>query len=124
MVLKPSQLDDHGFIKDAFDWSEQLATEIADMIGVGPLGENHLRMLSCYRRHYFWSQSVPPANIICQDLGMSETCIDDLFGGALNAWRIAGLPYPGEGARLYTDDQQAFSASVGDDQALVGSSEG
>lgn len=31
----------------------------------------------------------------------AEHCVKQLFGGPLEAWRIAGLPDPGEEARAY-----------------------
>lgn len=112
MTHASDRLDDNGFLNDPFDWNEQIAAEIAARIGVGPLGERHKRMLSAYRRHYFWGRSVPPAKIICHELDFSEDCIDDLFGGPLNTWRIAGLPDPGEEARVYLDNQQAFGSAA------------
>jgi dissimilatory sulfite reductase related protein len=38
---------------------------------------------------------------VCRETALSKSEIYDLFGGCLRAWRIAGLPNPGEEARTY-----------------------
>lgn len=98
---------DNGFLTDPYAWNEGVAAEIAAEIGIGPLGEQQMQMLILCRRHFFATGSVPPAQIICRELDLGEDCLDQMFGGPLNAWRIAGLPDPGEEARTYLDNQQA-----------------
>jgi hypothetical protein len=38
---------------------------------------------------------------VCRELDLTEDCVHRLFGGPVEAWKIAGLPDPGEEARAY-----------------------
>jgi tRNA 2-thiouridine synthesizing protein E len=38
---------------------------------------------------------------VCHDAGIERQQVNDLFGYCLIAWRIAGLPNPGEEGKAY-----------------------
>jgi len=38
---------------------------------------------------------------VCRDAGVERERVNEMFGYCLNAWRIAGLPNPGEEAKSY-----------------------
>ena len=73
--------------------------------GIDDVGESHRRVWTAYREHYGRLASIPPTNVLCHELDLDDDCIDRLFKGPLNAWQSAGLPDPGEEARVYLDNQ-------------------
>ena len=105
MSIEAHERDAYGFLKDPDSWSEDRARELAAELGVDPLGERHLAVLRAFREHYRNHRAIPPASHLCRELGLDEDCIDELFDGPLNAWQAAGLPHPGEEARIYLDNQ-------------------
>jgi len=41
---------------------------------------------------------------VCRRHDKATNWVHDLFGTCLNAWRVAGLPNPGEEAKSYLSD--------------------
>jgi dissimilatory sulfite reductase related protein len=96
------QFDQDGFLVSGEHWSEQLARELAVSSGIPALTDDHWRVLYYLRENYYDSCSLPPERIVCHALGLPEHCEQKLFGNDLKrAWRIAGLPNPGEEAKAY-----------------------
>jgi TusE/DsrC/DsvC family sulfur relay protein len=93
--------DEDGYLLNAEVWNERLAAQIAEEEGVGPLTENHWRVLSHIRDKFFRIGALPNMRQVCRETGLPKSEVHDLFGGCLSAWRIAGLPNPGEEARTY-----------------------
>jgi tRNA 2-thiouridine synthesizing protein E len=107
MTTDAPPLDEHGFLIDPDAWNPEVAGSLARMHGVAPLGETHFAIIDALRRHYRRFRAIPPAAHVCLELDLGESCIDELFHGPLNAWQVAGLPNPGEEARVYLDNQTA-----------------
>lgn len=105
MLPEPELFDRYGFLIDSGRWTRELAAQIASEEGIGRLRAQHFAVIQVFRRHYAEAQTVPPPLHICHELGMPKDCIDRLFRGPLNAWKVAGLPNPGEEARVYLDNQ-------------------
>jgi TusE/DsrC/DsvC family sulfur relay protein len=99
--LSSPRFDDTGFLADAGTWSEALAREIASRDGIGPLTETHWKILHYLRRSWLDCQTIPAVSHTCHVAGMGPLCLEELFNGPREAWRIAGLPDPGEEARAY-----------------------
>jgi len=96
------QFDDDGFLTSPEQWSEVIASDIAHGSGIDRLENKHLDVLRYLREHYLAKGTLPAERNLCRDLDMEHECIDRLFGGDLmRAWRIAGLPNPGEEAKTY-----------------------
>lgn len=93
--------DEDGYLVLQEVWNARLAAEIAEEEGVGPLTEKHWRVLRHIRGKFFRIGALPNLRRVCRETGLSKSEIYDLFGGCLSAWRIAGLPNPGEEARTY-----------------------
>jgi len=93
--------DEDGYLMSHEAWNERLAAEIAEEEGVGPLTEKHWRVLSHIRDKFYRIGALPNVRRICRETALSRSEIYDLFGGCLSAWRIAGLPNPGEEVRTY-----------------------
>jgi tRNA 2-thiouridine synthesizing protein E len=53
------------------------------------------------REHYAKLGVAPAINRICRDAGIERQQVNELFGYCLVAWRVAGLPNPGEETKAY-----------------------
>lgn len=95
--------DEEGFIIDPNQWTETLATILAESAGIKKLTKPHLDIIHFIRERYLSYGSIPPMRIICRKLGTERDAVKGLFGGCLKLWRIAGLPNPGEEAKAYMD---------------------
>ncbi|MHB8623954.1 MAG: TusE/DsrC/DsvC family sulfur relay protein [Sulfuricaulis sp.] len=96
------RFDQDGFLIMGESWSEQLAIELAAGSGISPLTEEHWRVLHYLRAHFFVTGALPPERNVCRAIGLAQHCEEKLFGNDLKrAWRIAGLPNPGEEAKAY-----------------------
>lgn len=96
-----SQFDLEGYIKNVNNWDRSLALDIAVREGIPELRDDHWRLIEALRKHYFELGSVPVMRQICHDVGMQAHCVSDLLSDPKRAWRIAGLPNPGEEANTY-----------------------
>ncbi|MEJ2347169.1 MAG: TusE/DsrC/DsvC family sulfur relay protein [Gammaproteobacteria bacterium] len=96
------EFDDAGFLKNPHQWNESLAERIAEHDGLGTLTDRHWSVIRSLRAHYLRCGAPPAMHHICHLNHLGPDCVDRLFGhGALEAWRIAGLPDPGEEAKTY-----------------------
>jgi tRNA 2-thiouridine synthesizing protein E len=96
------KFDTDGFLIAGEHWSEELAREMAASLGIKKLTFDHWQVLHYLRKHYYASGTLPPVRNVCRDLGLARHCEEKLFGNDLKrAWRIAGLPNPGEEAKVY-----------------------
>ena len=103
MALTDTEFDEYGFMKNASAWQRELAAEIAADEGIAYLSEDHWKVIDELRRHYRQTGSVPVMRHICRDVGLETHCVSDLLADPRRAWRIAGLPNPGEEARVYLE---------------------
>jgi TusE/DsrC/DsvC family sulfur relay protein len=93
--------DSHGFLLDEHEWDETFASTIARQDGVGPLTETHWEIIRELRRSWLDAHTIPAISHICHKAGLDSMCMEELFHGPREAWRIAGLPDPGSEARVY-----------------------
>lgn len=97
----PTLFDDDGLVTDFSFWSEELAHELAREESIGPLGERHWRIIRALRAEYERLAAVSSIRNVCQKAGIDRAEVNELFGYCLVAWRVAGLPNPGEEAKSY-----------------------
>jgi len=90
-----------GFLVDPAMWSESLADRIAQTDGLGPLNEAQLGLLHTLRGEFSRHNSVTALSHVCHLIGQSPDCMQHLFPNPREAWRLAGLPNPGEEAKAY-----------------------
>lgn len=90
-----------GFLLDPAMWSESLADRIAQTDGIGQLSELQLGLLHALRREYSRHGTVTALSHVCHLIGQSADCMQQLFPTPREAWRLAGLPNPGEEAKSY-----------------------
>lgn len=93
--------DAAGFMLDPTAWNEDIARHMAKRDGIGPLTEAHWKIIHHLRHHWLDCHSIPAITHTCHLVGMGPQCLEELFHGAREAWRIAGLPDPGEEAKAY-----------------------
>ncbi len=100
-LLRNPEFDESGLLKDPRAWSPDLARELAQCDGIDELTDQHWAFIQSLRDYYEKFHVPPPASKICHDLHMNHGCGHELFHTCLEAWRIAGLPDPGEEAKSY-----------------------
>ena len=93
--------DPDGFLRDPAQWSHQWAEDLARQDGLPGLRPEHWHVLACLREHYLRYGAVPSMSQVCWLNGMHRHCMNELFPSPREAWRLAGLPDPGEEAKAY-----------------------
>ena len=97
-----SLLNSDGFLYDPDAWTRLIASEIARHDGLPELTHDHWVIIRELRDHYRDYGAAPPAfSHICHKHHMGKHCVERLFCSEREAWRIAGLPDPGEEAKAY-----------------------
>ena len=90
-----------GFLVDPSMWSESLADRIAQTDGIAPLSEAQYDLLYALRSEFSKHRNVTALSHVCHLTGQSADCMQHLFPTPREAWRLAGLPNPGEEAKAY-----------------------
>ncbi len=103
----PDIFDGDGFLIDPDIWDRDLALGIAAQLGIDGMEESHWAVIDYLREHYLTNGTLPWEGNICRDLDLVEDCVHRLFHGPIEAWKIAGLPDPGEEARTYMLNQES-----------------
>ena len=89
-------VDDDGFLADLEDWSETVARVLAAQEGVGELSEDKLDILKFMREYYRKYNFFPIVRFVCKNVHQPRNCVTEQFIDPVKAWKIAGLPNPGE----------------------------
>ncbi|MFO7541481.1 MAG: TusE/DsrC/DsvC family sulfur relay protein [Thiobacillus sp.] len=100
-VSSPVIFDPDGFLIDPAMWTESLADRIAQTDGLAALSELQIGLLHALRREFLKHGVVTALSHVCHLTGQSADCLQQLFPNPRQAWRIAGLPNPGEEALAY-----------------------
>jgi TusE/DsrC/DsvC family sulfur relay protein len=95
-VLRPDTLDHDGFLKQISSWTREAAHELAERNDLGPLTEDHWKIIDFVRAYYLAHGEGPPIVKIGKAVGLNASQICALFpcGVARGAYRLAGLPRP------------------------------
>jgi tRNA 2-thiouridine synthesizing protein E len=109
----PSVLDAKGFLTDPALWDAHLATRMARRLGVGELAVEHWRVIERLRSGWLTEGHLPVQQHLCRELDLVSGCVDKLFGGLVEAWKVAGLPDPGEEARVYMENMETDDTITG-----------
>lgn len=97
----PQAFDQDGFLIDPDKWNRALAQQIAGEDGVGELTAAHWGVIQQLRNHYLEQGAIIPALHACRVNHLDAGCVPEMFRSMREAWRIAGLPNPGEEAKSY-----------------------
>ena len=93
----PEQYEDpDGFLKEISTWSKKIAEELARKNDIGPLSDDHWKIIEFVQYYYKSTGEAPSIVKIGKDTGFSSKYICTLFtcGVAKGAYRLAGLPRP------------------------------
>lgn len=93
--------DGDGFLLDPATWTREGAQILAEVDGLGPLSKDHWKVISFLRDRFDEVGGIPAMRAVCKASGLQPEEIMALFGSCCKAWRVAGLPNPGEEARAY-----------------------
>jgi TusE/DsrC/DsvC family sulfur relay protein len=99
--FQPAEFDEDGFLRNPNDWDEDLAVQLALSDGLQGLTEEHWRVIGYLREHYLAHQTLPPMPYIEWLFDMHRHDVRRLFNDMREAWRVSGLPNPGEEAKTY-----------------------
>lgn len=88
--------NEDGFLKEMSTWSREIAEDLAKKNNIGPLIEDHWKIIEYVQRYYSTYGSGPSIVKISKQTGFSSNYICHLFpcGVAKGAYRLAGLPRP------------------------------
>ena len=96
------RIDQEMFLQDFDLWSEQWAVQLAGIIGYEELSGDQWKVIHSLREHYTQHHNVPNMHRICKMAGLDHLCVERLFHNqGTDAWKIAGLPNPGEEIKAY-----------------------
>lgn len=93
--------DTDGFLANTAAWSIEIARRVATMDGLGELDETQISLLNILRDQFRRHGAVPAIHHVCHLNGLGPDCLSRQFTSPREAWRIAGLPNPGEEAKAY-----------------------
>ena len=96
-TLQPdSTFDEDGFLRTLSNWSRSMAQSLAEKNDIGPLSEEHWRVIEFVKDYYEAHGTGPPVVKIGKNTGMNTDEICGLFpcGVVRGAYRLAGLPRP------------------------------
>ena len=97
--------DAEGFMLNPDQWSEDWAKSQAQANGIGTLQAEQLELLQNLRAEYAKTQAVFAYSHVCHISGEDPDCMRELFPSPLDAWKLAGLPNPGEEAKAYMSNK-------------------
>ncbi len=87
-------IDNEGFLVDAGEWNEFVASAIAKKEGKRDLTPDMLEILYCMRDYYKTNKVFPSLTLIAKSMKKPTRDVLRLFGSHAVAWKIAGLPQP------------------------------
>jgi len=89
-------VDDDGFLVKTGDWTEKVAAVLARAEGIAELTKDKLDILRFMREYYRDHEFFPIVRYVCKSVHQSANCVAEQFTDPVRAWKIAGLPNPGE----------------------------
>ena len=94
-------IDKQGFLINPTEWDEEFAKLRSTNYSIYELSDKHWEILHELRQYYFQFDVPPPPHLICRKLDSQHLCAAKYFSDPLTALKIAGLPNPGEEAKVY-----------------------
>jgi tRNA 2-thiouridine synthesizing protein E len=89
-------IDEDGFLARLEDWTEAVARVLASREGIAELSEDKLDILRFMREYYGKHKFFPIVRYVCKNVHQPGNCVTEQFMDPVKAWKIAGLPNPGE----------------------------
>lgn len=97
---KYERLDEEGYLIDPWDWDRSFTEKSATQAGI-LLSDKHWVLIELIRDKYLRLGALPPMRTVCKSVGLNKQALKNQFGSCINLWKIAGLPDPGEEAKIY-----------------------
>jgi TusE/DsrC/DsvC family sulfur relay protein len=94
-------LDDDGYLVNYEDWSEIVAKALAEREGAGELTSDRMDILKFMRSYYKEYNFFPILRFVCKNVGQPKDCVTEKFIEPVIAWKIAGLPNPGDEVNMF-----------------------
>ena len=93
---KEVHVNDEGFMTEYDEWNEELGAELATMIGIDEMTDEHWKVVEYLRNYYLQFGVAPMIRKLCKETGYDLKRIYELFpsGPAKGACKVAGLPKP------------------------------
>ena len=93
---QPVEVDAEGFLTDAGQWNEAVATEIAAANGIPELTDRHWQVIRFMRERYMETGSAPSIRSLGKASGVPIKELYELLpkGPAKLAAKIGGIPKP------------------------------
>jgi TusE/DsrC/DsvC family sulfur relay protein len=98
---KQVAVDEAGFLVNFAEWNEDVAHTIAKREGIGVLQEDRLDILRFMRDYYKRHNFFPIIRYVCKNVHQPKNCINEKFIDPVQAWKIAGLPNPGDEVMMF-----------------------
>lgn len=96
------ELDEDGFLINPSMWTPSVAEYLARIDGIRELTDTHWKLIDSLRDFYFSHGYAPQERHVCLLQHLDKYCLEDLFNNQYReAWRLAGLPNPGEEYKSY-----------------------
>lgn len=95
------EIDEQGYLKNIDDWNENIAELIAAREGVGELTADRRDMIRFMRNYYREHHFFPIVRSICKKAHQPKECFTEKFIDPVKAWKIAGLPNPGDEVEMF-----------------------
>ena len=93
--------DEKGYLADFDSWNEEVARELARREGIDELTDEMMDVIRFLRSYYQNYNSFPMLSSVCKNVKQPKECVNEEFIDPLKAWKIAGLPYPGDEVLAY-----------------------
>ncbi|MGE5174121.1 MAG: TusE/DsrC/DsvC family sulfur relay protein [Betaproteobacteria bacterium] len=94
-------IDEDGFLARLEDWTEAVARFLAAREGIADLSDDQIDILKFLRTYYLKHKFFPIVRYVCKNVHQPKNCVTDKFMDPVKAWKIAGLPNPGEEVNLF-----------------------
>ena len=90
------ELNEDGFFVDPQQWTEEMAPDLARLVGIDPLTDAHRTVVRLMRKEYLEKGTGPTVRVLGKTSGVSVKELYQLFpkGPAKTAAKIAGIPQP------------------------------
>ena len=102
-IVTPTEqfFDADGFLIQPEIWNEQIARLLARLDGIDELTDTHWLVIETLRQHFSRFGTPPMCHHVSIVNHLDRHCVEDLFHSQREAWRVSGLPNPGEEAKTY-----------------------
>jgi TusE/DsrC/DsvC family sulfur relay protein len=94
-------IDEDGFLARFEDWTETVARVLAAREGIGELSDDKLDILKFLRTYYLTHRFFPIVRFVCKNVHQPRNCVTEQFMDPVKAWKIAGLPNPGDEVNMF-----------------------